>query len=111
MQALFYILIKNSAIFLNLSADLSFSDTSQWRNLYVETEIKEGVGLEMKDVWKWWNIQEEKNISQERVYFLKFYYTISLHVKPVTITQLGMYVFSLRLSGSFQSDRKEHQYI
>lgn len=52
MQALFYILIKNSAIFLNLSADLSFSDTSQWRNLYVETEIKEGVGLEMKDVWK-----------------------------------------------------------
>lgn len=52
MQALFYILIKNSAIFLNLSADLSFSDTSQWRNLYAETEIKEGVGLEMKDVWK-----------------------------------------------------------
>lgn len=63
MQALFYILIKNSAIFLNLSADLSFSDPSQWRNLYAETEIKEGVGLEMKDVWKWWNIQEEKNIS------------------------------------------------
>lgn len=52
MQALFYILIKNSAIFLNLSADPSFSDTSQWRNLYVETEIKEGVGLEMKDIWK-----------------------------------------------------------
>lgn len=111
MQALFYILIKNSAIFFNLSADLSFSDTSQCRNLYAETEIKEGVGFKMKDVWKWWNIQEEKNISQERVYFLKFYYTISLHVKPVTITQLGMYVFSLRLSGSFQSDRKEHQYI
>lgn len=69
MQALFYILIKNSAIFLNLSADLSFSDTSQWRNLYAETEIKEGVGLEMRDVWKWWNIQEgKKHIARKSLF-------------------------------------------